>query len=107
MRPLRRLEYALFGCLLSFLVIGSGPGYLTRPGRKTLSESEKIRDLEAQLALCISADGNITSVGLQREQRHDMHLVCWRHNGYQYVLTGRNPEQQSQSAQLLRTSLSA
>lgn len=39
---------SLIAASLSFLVIGSGLGYFARPARPALSESEKIRDLEAQ-----------------------------------------------------------
>lgn len=39
---------SLIAASLSFLMIGSGLGYLYRPARTSLSENEKIRDLEAQ-----------------------------------------------------------
>ena len=47
---------SLIAASLSFLVIGSGLGYLARPVKTTLSESERIRDLEAQYMSLYSAE---------------------------------------------------
>jgi anti-sigma factor RsiW len=47
---------ALIAASLSFLVIGSGVGYLARPTSAVLSESEKIRDLEARYMSLYSAE---------------------------------------------------
>lgn len=47
---------SLIAASLSFLVIGSGLGYLVRPAKTTLSVSEKIRDLEAQYMSLYSAE---------------------------------------------------
>ena len=47
---------SLIAASLSFLLIGSGLGYLARPGKTALSESEKIRDLEAQYMSLYSAE---------------------------------------------------
>jgi len=47
---------SLIAASLSFLVIGSGLGYLARPAKTRLSESEKIRDLEAQYMSLYSAE---------------------------------------------------
>ncbi|RAR69614.1 anti-sigma factor RsiW [Pantoea ananatis] len=47
---------SLIAASLSFLMIGSGLGYLARPAKTRLSESEKIRDLEAQYMSLYSAE---------------------------------------------------
>lgn len=61
---------SLIAASLSFLVIGSGLGYFARPTPISLSESEKIRDLEAQYMSLYSAetllDADSSASALQR-----------------------------------------
>lgn len=61
---------SLIAASLSFLVIGSGLGYLSRPTQLIRSDSEKIRDLEAQYMSLYSAetllDTDSTSSALAR-----------------------------------------
>jgi len=169
---------ALIAASVSFLLVGSGIGFLARPDKDEADESQNIRDLEARymslysaetladipndratlqrgldrtrldlglhidprqlrlagaelkmvrilrydrtsiaqiawlhndygpMALCISpAQGDHAPVA--REQRHGMHLAWWTHNGYQYVLIGRNPPTQlTAAAEALRSGLS-
>ncbi|ATZ94562.1 MULTISPECIES: anti-sigma factor [Dickeya] len=47
---------SLIAASLSFLVIGSGLGYLARPASAVRNDSEKIRDLEAQYMSLYSAE---------------------------------------------------
>lgn len=47
---------SLIAASLSFLVMGSGLGYLVRPAKTTLSEGERIHDLEAQYMSLYSAE---------------------------------------------------
>lgn len=48
-----------------------------------------------------------TTPELNHEQRHQMNLVWWHSDGYQFVLIGRNPTSQlKQNALTLQAALS-
>lgn len=57
------------------------------------------------MALCISPALHDTNP-IAREQRHGMQLAWWPHDGYQYVLIGRNPSaQRASTAEALQAAL--
>lgn len=59
------------------------------------------------MALCISPDSQPARAALNHEQRHQMNLVWWHSDGYQFVLIGRNPTSQlKQNALTLQAALS-
>jgi len=59
------------------------------------------------MALCISPDSQPARPALNHEQRHQMNLVWWHSDGYQFVLIGRNPTSQlKQNALTLQAALS-
>jgi anti-sigma factor RsiW len=58
------------------------------------------------MALCISRSKTSDSTALKHEVRRGLNLVWWRSKGYEYVLTGRNPQQDlQQSGELLQQRL--
>ncbi|WP_433689671.1 anti-sigma factor family protein [Kosakonia cowanii] len=83
---------ALIAASLSFLVIGSGLGYLARPATKALGESEKIRDLEAQYMSLYNAetllDADSSPTALQRGLARTAQDIGLRANAQQLELHG-------------------
>lgn len=83
---------SLIAASLSFLVIGSGLGYFTRPTTKVQSESEKIRDLEAQYMSLYSAetllDADSSAPALQRGLARTAQDIGLEANEQQLVLQG-------------------
>lgn len=58
------------------------------------------------MALCISRSKAADSPALKHEVRRGLNLVWWRSKGYEYVLIGRNPQQDlQQSGELLQRQL--
>lgn len=58
------------------------------------------------MALCISRSKAEDSPTLKHEVRRGLNLVWWRSKGYEYVLIGRNPQQDlQQSGELLQRQL--
>ncbi len=83
---------ALIAASLSFLVIGSGLGYLARPATRAQGESEKIRDLEAQYMSLYSAetllDADSSPSALQRGLTRTAQDIGLQANEQQLVLSG-------------------
>ncbi|SFU15651.1 hypothetical protein SAMN05192562_10742 [Kosakonia arachidis] len=83
---------ALIAASLSFLVIGSGLGYFTRPATRAQGESEKIRDLEAQYMSLYSAetllDADSSPSALQRGLTRTAQDIGLQTNEQQLVLHG-------------------
>lgn len=83
---------SLIAASLSFLVIGSGLGYFARPATKSQSESEKIRDLEAQYMSLYSAetllDADSSVSALQRGLVRTAQDIGLQVNEQQLVLQG-------------------
>ena len=83
---------ALIAASLSFLVIGSGLGYLARPATREQEESEKIRDLEAQYMSLYSAetllDADSSPSALQRGLTRTAQDIGLQANEQQLVLSG-------------------
>lgn len=83
---------SLIAASLSFLVIGSGLGYIARPTTHSLSESEKIRELEAQYMSLYSAetllDADNSASALQRGLVRTAQDIGLQTNERQLVLPG-------------------